>query len=92
MKLKTICFDIDNVICKTNARREYSKSTPIKKNIKVMPINNNSNTFFNGCANQGKVISKSKKLPTGTYFYKLQFKQEGNEASLTRTGYLYLTH
>lgn len=53
---------------------------------------NNSNTFFNGYANQGKVISKSKKLPTGTYFYKLQFKQEGNEASLTRTGYLYLTH
>lgn len=53
---------------------------------------NNSNTFFNGYANQGKVISKSKKLPTGTYFYKLQFKQEGNKASLTRTGYLYLTH
>ena len=31
MKLKTICFDIDNVICKTNVVRDYSKSIPIKK-------------------------------------------------------------
>ena len=53
---------------------------------------NNSVTLFNGYANQGKVISKSKKLPTGTYFYKLQFKHEENEAYITRTGYLYLTH
>ena len=36
MKLKTICFDIDNVICKTNATRDYSKSVPIKRNIKVV--------------------------------------------------------
>ena len=36
MKLKTICFDIDNVICKTNATRDYSKSIPIKKNIKII--------------------------------------------------------
>jgi len=36
MKLKTICFDIDNVICKTNAENDYSKSKPIKKNIKVI--------------------------------------------------------
>ena len=36
MKLKTICFDIDNVICKTNATKDYSKSIPIKKNIKVI--------------------------------------------------------
>ena len=45
MKFKTICFDIDNVICKTNARREYSKSTPIKKNIKI--INRAFNCGFN---------------------------------------------
>jgi capsule biosynthesis phosphatase len=45
MKLKTICFDIDNVICKTNARREYSKSIPIKKNIKI--INRAFNSGFN---------------------------------------------
>ena len=36
MKLKTICFDIDNVICKTNATRDYSKSIPIKKNIETI--------------------------------------------------------
>ena len=29
MKLKTICFDIDNVICKTNATKDYSKSIKI---------------------------------------------------------------
>ena len=36
MKLKTICFDIDNIICKTNSVRDYSKSLPIKKNIKII--------------------------------------------------------
>ena len=36
MKLKIVCFDIDNVICQTNAKKEYSKSKPIKKNIKVI--------------------------------------------------------
>ena len=36
MKLKIICFDIDNVICKTNNTKNYSKSVPIKKNIKVI--------------------------------------------------------
>ena len=35
MKLKTICFDIDNVICRTNAKNEYSKSKP---NIKVIKL------------------------------------------------------
>lgn len=33
MEFKTICFDIDNVICKTDISRNYSKSKPIKKNI-----------------------------------------------------------
>ena len=36
MKLKTICFDIDNVICKTNSTNDYRQSVPIKKNIKVI--------------------------------------------------------
>ncbi len=36
MKLKTICFDIDNVICKTTNTKDYSKSIPIKKNIKTI--------------------------------------------------------
>lgn len=33
MKKKTICFDIDGVICKTPSNN-YSKSKPIKKSIK----------------------------------------------------------
>ena len=45
MKLKIICFDIDNVICKTNNTKDYSKSVPIKKNIKV--INEAYNNGFN---------------------------------------------
>ena len=36
MKFKTICFDIDNVICGTNSKKDYSKSKPIKKNIEVI--------------------------------------------------------
>jgi hypothetical protein len=36
MKLKIICFDIDNVICRTNVKKEYLKSKPIKKNIKLI--------------------------------------------------------
>lgn len=36
MKLKKICFDIDNIICKTNSKRNYSQSKPIKKNIEVI--------------------------------------------------------
>ena len=45
MKLKTICFDIDNVICKTNSTNDYSKSIPIKKNIQA--INEAYNNGFN---------------------------------------------
>ena len=36
MKKKIICFDIDNVICRTNSKNNYSKSKPIKKNIKLI--------------------------------------------------------
>tara|TARA_B100000886_G_C20426982_1_gene494706 strand:- start:3474 stop:3866 length:393 start_codon:yes stop_codon:yes gene_type:complete len=32
---KIFCFDIDNTICKTR-ESEYSKSIPIKKNIKII--------------------------------------------------------
>lgn len=36
MKLHTICFDIDNVICKTNTKKNYLNSKPLKNNIKVI--------------------------------------------------------
>jgi FMN phosphatase YigB (HAD superfamily) len=32
-KLKIICFDLDNVICKTNSKHNYKKSKPILKAI-----------------------------------------------------------
>ena len=35
MKKKTICFDLDNVLCKTKGNN-YKKSIPIKKNKKVL--------------------------------------------------------
>ena len=38
MKNKIICFDIDNVICSTNKSKDYKKSKPIKKNIKVINL------------------------------------------------------
>lgn len=37
MKKLTICFDIDNVICKT-LKNNYKKSTPIKKNIRIINL------------------------------------------------------
>ena len=42
---KTICFDIDNIICKT-IKSNYKKSKPIKKNIK----------FINQLYDQGHTI------------------------------------
>jgi CMP-N,N'-diacetyllegionaminic acid synthase len=35
MKVKIICFDIDNVICRTY-NNDYKNSKPIKKNIKFI--------------------------------------------------------
>ena len=36
MKKKIICFDIDNVICRTNSKNNYLKSKPIKRNIQLI--------------------------------------------------------
>jgi capsule biosynthesis phosphatase len=36
MNLRKICFDIDNVICRTNSKNEYLKSKPNLKNIKLI--------------------------------------------------------
>jgi hydroxymethylpyrimidine pyrophosphatase-like HAD family hydrolase len=36
MKKKRICFDIDNVICSTNKKKDYAKSKPIIKNIQAV--------------------------------------------------------
>ena len=36
MKIKKICFDIDGVVCSVRKDNIYSKSRPIKKNIKLI--------------------------------------------------------
>ena len=35
-KIKTLCFDIDGVICTTNENPDYNKSKPIKGNIRTI--------------------------------------------------------
>jgi len=35
---KIICFDLDNVICKTPKNKDYKKSKPIKRNIKTINL------------------------------------------------------
>ena len=35
-KIKIICFDLDNVICKTGKDKIYKNSKPIKRNIKTI--------------------------------------------------------
>jgi capsule biosynthesis phosphatase len=36
VKIKTICFDIDGIICTSSNNNDYIKSKPIKKNIKII--------------------------------------------------------
>jgi hypothetical protein len=79
MKRKIICFDIDNVLCKTT-KGNYLKSTPIKKNINLV-----NSLFENGYYikiftarymgrnndNRQKAIKQAKKIT------KLQLKRWG---------------
>lgn len=51
---------------------------------------NNTSTYFNGFANAGSIINKNKKLPTGTYFYRLLYKDKNSNVVMANTGYLYL--
>ncbi len=46
MHYKKICFDIDNVLCRTDEKKSYLKSKPIKKNIQIV----------NRAYNQGYII------------------------------------
>jgi len=50
---------------------------------------NNESNYFNGISQARATISKEEKLPTGTYFYVLDYEaQEG--VMRNKTGYLYL--
>jgi capsule biosynthesis phosphatase len=64
MKFKTICFDIDNVICKTNFTKDYSKSVPIKKNIKFIneAYNNGHNIILYTARYMGRCNGNLRKV------------------------------
>ena len=45
MKIKKICFDIDGVVCTITKKNIYTKSKPIKKNIKIINLLYKKNYF-----------------------------------------------
>ncbi len=67
-KIKTICFDIDNTICKSY-KNDYQKSKPIKKNIKFINLLFNKGYYikiftsrFMGRSGEKKSLAKKKGL------------------------------
>ena len=78
-KLKIICFDLDNTICKTK-KNFYKKSLPIKKNIKFINKLYEDGFYikiftarFMGRSNENVKLAKKK----GFKFTKLQLKSWG---------------
>ena len=64
-KKKIICFDIDNVICKTNLLNQYNKSTPKKEAInKINQLSKKYNIIIFTARGMGRYngnLSKVKK-------------------------------
>ena len=76
-KIKTICFDIDNVICLTKGSN-YKKSRPIKKNIR----------YINYLYDNGFII----KLFTARYMGRnndnnLKAKKQGHKLTVSQVKY-----
>ena len=63
MKKKTICFDIDGIICSTK-KSDYENSTPIKKNIKIINslYKKNYNIVLYTARYMGRFKDNSKKV------------------------------
>lgn len=48
------------------------------------------NNLFYGEANTGDIVGKNKKLPTGTYYYLINFKNESLNIDKTKKGFIYI--
>ena len=74
MKKLTICFDIDNVICKT-LNGKYKKSIPIKKNIKIINLLKNKGHYIKLFTARCMGRSKENKILAKRLAYKLTVTQ-----------------
>jgi gliding motility-associated-like protein len=50
------------------------------------------NNYFYGDSNAGEVYKKNKKLPTGAYFYIINYKNKNMPISKTQKGFLYINN
>ncbi len=50
------------------------------------------NNYFYGDSNAGEVYKKNKKLPTGTYFYIINYKNESTPINRIQKGFLYINN
>lgn len=48
--------------------------------------------FFYGEANTGELFQEEKKLPTGSYFYVINYKKDNSGKNNTQKGFLYITN
>ena len=71
---KTICFDIDNVICKT-VNSHYKKSIPIKKNIKTINLLKKKGHYIKLFTARFMGRSKERKLYAKKKAYKITILQ-----------------
>lgn len=74
MKKLTICFDIDNVICKT-LNSNYKKSIPIKKNIQIINLLKKKGHYIKLFTARYMGRNKEKKMSAKKQAYKLTVSQ-----------------
>jgi capsule biosynthesis phosphatase len=74
LKNKIICFDLDNVICKTDKKKNYKNSKPIKLAIKkVNQLKKNNKIIIFTARGMGRFNGDLKKVNLN--FYKLTLNQ-----------------
>ena len=71
---KIICFDLDNVICKT-LNKNYKESTPIKRSIDVINLLYSKNYYIKIFTARGMGRFKGNKISVKKNYYKLTLSQ-----------------